>query len=459
MRNIYSSSCCEGEQIVGRIIYGKKFPFGTVSEETYKTDMTALNSKVSQLNAAVANAQSGVTANEAEIRNFKSGISDIRTQIGNLISTDAEHDREIAVLENSVSAAGMQLTETRSAVSDLSTRVAGISTSLSSVSNNLSALETTVSALDGRVTNDVARIDRSVAAVQSDMVEHEREIATLKSKVSSDEASLSETREKVSEISARMANYETAQATLRNQVLNVSDSLNSRCDSLSTSLNAVRQDIQELRRTVGELSVSTAASIATINQRLANLEGGEVIGILSFTATPQMCEKGATENVILSWTTKGDVRSAKINGETVTGNTKTIANLSSTQEFTLIIEDAKGITDQMKIVVPFINHIYWGTDSSGLMTEGTVKGLDYSELSDVAARSIRFTVNNSYIYYSYPKRLGTVQFKVGQLVGGFCDPDSVVIDNHAGYTEEYYVYRSNQKLGVNGPVSVTVEIE
>lgn len=378
MRNIYSSSCCEGEQIVGRIIYGKKFPFGTVSEETYKTDMTALNSKVSQLNAAVTNAQSGVTANEAEIRNLKSGISDIRTQIGDLISTDAEHDREIAVLENSVSAAGMQLTEIRSAVSDLSTRV---------------------------------------------------------------------------------ANYETAQATLRNQVLNVSDSLNSRCDSLSTSLNAVRQDVQELRRTVGELSISTATSIATINQRLANLEGGEVIGILSFTATPQMCEKGATENVILSWTTKGDVRSAKINGETVTGNTKTIANLSSTQEFTLIIEDAKGITDQMKIVVPFINHIYWGTDPSGLMTEGTVKGLDYSELSDVAARSIRFTVNNSYIYYSYPKRLGTVQFKVGQLVGGFCDPDSVVIDNHAGYTEEYYVYRSNQKLGVNGPVSVTVEIE
>ena len=374
MRNIYSSSCCEGEQIVGRIIYGKKFPFGTVSEETYETDMTALNSKVSQLNTAVTNAQSGVTANEAEIRNLKSGISDIRTQIGNLISTDAERDREIAVLENSVSATGMQLTEIRSAVSDLSTRV---------------------------------------------------------------------------------ANYETTQATLRNQILNVSDSLNSRCDSLSTSLNAVRQDIQELRRTVGELSVSTAASIATINQRLANLEGGEAIGILSFTATPQTCEKGVTENIVLEWETKGDVKTTKINGEVVSGNTKTIKNVQSNQEFTLTVSDAKGITDSKKVSVTFSNYIYWGTDTSGLMTEGTVKGLDYSELTDQRTRNISTNPYGAYVYYSYPKRLGASIFSVSGFTGGFTSPETVVINNPSGYQEDYYVYRSVNKL--TGSLEIVVK--
>lgn len=374
MRNIYSSSCCEGEQIVGRIIYGKKFPFGTVSEETYETDMTALNSKVSQLNTAVTNAQSGVTANEAEIRNLKSGISDIRTQIGNLINTDAEHDREIAVLESSVSATGMQLTETRSAVSDLSTRV---------------------------------------------------------------------------------ANYETAQATLRNQILNVSDSLNSRCDSLSTSLNAARQDIQELRRTVGELSVSTAASIATINQRLANLEGGEAIGILSFTATPQTCEKGVTENIVLEWETKGDVKTTKINGEVVSGNTKTIKNVQSNQEFTLTVSDAKGITDSKKVSVTFSNYIYWGTDTSGLMTEGTVKGLDYSELTDQRTRNISTSPYGAYVYYSYPKRLGASIFSVSGFTGGFTSPETVVINNPSGYQEDYYVYRSVNKL--TGSLEIVVK--
>ena len=374
MRNIYSSSCCEGEQIVGRIIYGKKFPFGTVSEETYKTDMTALNSKVSQLNTAVTNAQSGVTANEAEIRNLKSGISDIRTQIGNLISTDAERDREIAVLESSVSATGMQLTETRSAVSDLSTR---------------------------------------------------------------------------------MANCETTQATLRNQILNVSDSLNSRCDSLSTSLNAVRQDIQELRRTVGELSVSTAASIATINQRLANLEGGEAIGILSFTATPQTCEKGVTENIVLEWETKGDVKTTKINGEVVSGNTKTIKNVQSNQEFTLTVSDAKEITDSKKVSVTFSNYIYWGTDTSGLMTEGTVKGLDYSELTDQRTRNISTNPYGAYVYYSYPKRLGASIFSVSGFTGGFTSPETVVINNPSGYQEDYYVYRSVNKL--TGSLEIVVK--
>ena len=374
MRNIYSSSCCEGEQIVGRIIYGKKFPFGTVSEETYETDMTALNSEVSQLNTAVTNAQSGVTANEAEIRNLKSGISDIRTQIGNLISTDAEHDREIAVLENSVSATGMQLTETRSAVSDLSTRV---------------------------------------------------------------------------------ANCETTQATLRNQILNVSDSLNSRCDSLSTSLNAARQDIQELRRTVGELSVSTAASIATINQRLANLEGGEAIGILSFTATPQTCEKGVTENIVLEWETKGDVKTTKINGEVVSGNTKTIKNVQSNQEFTLTVSDAKGITDSKKVSVTFSNYIYWGTDTSGLMTEGTVKGLDYSELTDQRTRNISTNPYGAYVYYSYPKRLGASIFSVSGFTGGFTSPETVVINNPSGYQEDYYVYRSVNKL--TGSLEIVVK--
>lgn len=374
MRNIYSSSCCEGEQIVGRIIYGKKFPFGTVSEETYETDMTALNSKVSQLNTAVTNAQSGVTANEAEIRNLKSGISDIRTQIGNLINTDAEHDREIAVLESSVSATGMQLTETRSAVSDLSTR---------------------------------------------------------------------------------MANCETTQATLRNQILNVSDSLNSRCDSLSTSLNAARQDIQELRRTVGELSVSTAASIATINQRLANLEGGEAIGILSFTATPQTCEKGVTENIVLEWETKGDVKTTKINGEVVSGNTKTIKNVQSNQEFTLTVSDAKGITDSKKVSVTFSNYIYWGTDTSGLMTEGTVKGLDYSELTDQRTRNISTSPYGAYVYYSYPKRLGASIFSVSGFTGGFTSPETVVINNPSGYQEDYYVYRSVNKL--TGSLEIVVK--
>ena len=201
--------------------------------------------------------------------------------------------------------------------------------------------------------------------------------------------------------------------------------------------------------------MSTAASIATINQRLANLEGGEAIGILSFTATPQTCEKGVTENIVLEWETKGDVKTTKINGEVVSGNTKTIKNVQSNQEFTLTVSDAKGITDSKKVSVTFSNYIYWGTDTSGLMTEGTVKGLDYSELTDQRTRNISTNPYGAYVYYSYPKRLGASIFSVSGFTGGFTSPETVVINNPSGYQEDYYVYRSVNKL--TGSLEIVVK--
>lgn len=308
MRNVYT--CCDGAPVIGKIVYGEKFPYGTVSKETHEADINALKAK--------------------------------DDEILNLINT--------VVSEN---------------ISNVSTRVAGC---------------------------------------------------------------------------------ESAIVTLRNQILNVSDNINDRYDGFNNSLTALRQDVQEIRRTVSELSVSTAASIATINQRLANLEGSEAIEILSFTANPNICEKGSTENIVLEWSVKGDVRSIKVNGEAVSGNTMTVRNLNNSKEFTLTIEDAKGITETRKVVVLFANHVYWGVDRSETITDGLVKGLDFNEVTDVRTRTITVSPDNKYIYYAYPKIMGVSEFAVGQFIGGFEEPETVVIDNHAGYAEEYYVYRSVQLL-------------
>ena len=94
----------------------------------------------------------------------------------------------------------------------------------------------------------------------------------------------------------------------------------------------------------------------------------------------------------------------------------------------------------------FVNHIFWGVSASANQTEGNVKALDNTELSDVRARTIHVSANNEYVYYAYPKRLGTSEFRVNGFTGGFEDPVIVSIDNHAGYDEDYYVYRSANKL-------------
>lgn len=49
MRNYYNS-CCDGEAVIGRIVYGNKYPFGTVSEETYATDMDRLDNTITGIN-------------------------------------------------------------------------------------------------------------------------------------------------------------------------------------------------------------------------------------------------------------------------------------------------------------------------------------------------------------------------------------------------------------------------
>ena len=53
-----------------------------------------------------------------------------------------------------------------------------------------------------------------------------------------------------------------------------------------------------------------------------------------------------------------------------------------------------------------------------------------------------------YVWYAYPKRLGTAQMWQGGFQGGFEDPVSVPVTNGSGFTEDYYVYRSiNSSLG------------
>ena len=65
--------------------------------------------------------------------------------------------------------------------------------------------------------------------------------------------------------------------------------------------------------------------------------------------------------------------------------------------------------------------------------------------------TIYFTTNTAggqFIWFCYPKRLGTVVFYQGVNPGGFEDPETVSLTNANGWSEDYYCYRSeNHSLG------------
>jgi hypothetical protein len=136
-------------------------------------------------------------------------------------------------------------------------------------------------------------------------------------------------------------------------------------------------------------------------------------------------------------------------GPTVSAEAVNYPAVGSSVTFTLHATDGTD-TDTETSSIAFYNYIYYGTSTvlSGY-TEANVEGLANSTISNTKGRTITLTVaDNYYIVYALPVRLGTVTFTVGGFEGGFQSPETVSVTNSAGYTENYYVYRStNEGLG------------
>jgi hypothetical protein len=100
--------------------------------------------------------------------------------------------------------------------------------------------------------------------------------------------------------------------------------------------------------------------------------------------------------------------------------------------------------------VAFYNYIYYGVSTATTFDEADVEALATSVISNTKGRTITETAGASdYIVYALPSRLGTVTFTVGGFEGGFESPETVSLTNSAGFTEDYYVYRStNADLGL-----------
>ncbi len=101
--------------------------------------------------------------------------------------------------------------------------------------------------------------------------------------------------------------------------------------------------------------------------------------------------------------------------------------------------------------VASINPLYYGvTSKTDTFTEADVEGLANSEITNDNTQTWD-AVNSGvgeYLLFAFPKRLGTITFWVGGFEGGFEDPETVSITNSNGWTEDYYVWRSeNSNLG------------
>lgn len=190
----------------------------------------------------------------------------------------------------------------------------------------------------------------------------------------------------------------------------------------------------------------------------------KAISISSFSASPSTAEMGSTvSSVTLSWgvnktptalTLDGSIIGVNDKSKTVTGTFK------SNKTWTLKATDERDAVATKTASLSFLNGIYYGvsvepnTYDSAFLLDGIDRGLNKTLRNSKLTSFSETPGGDEYIYYCLPKRMGTCSFKVGGFDGGFTLVDTIAFTNAFGYTEDYFIYRSDN-TGL-GQTSVTV---
>ena len=437
-----------------------------ISSLTGRVD--TLNSKVTHdvdaLTGRMTAAEGEIQGLDLTLREHSSEISSQGETIG-ILSSDLGAVTDLATATSATTAANTEaitgirdaITQMRASITANTTAINAFNsaiTELTSTQNvdratltaRIAAAENSVTALAQTVEGYSTALNNRISGVRADVDANMRDIAVIQSTLQIQGAAVESVENRCTAVENRMNTQEVGMATLRQQLLNSVMNIENEIEQIVTDKAAIKADLTALTQAVNAYEADTDATLREYNTRIARLEDSTPLEIISFTATPDVCEIGGSENVVLNWNVQGNIESLTINGEPVSGSSKTYANVHEATSFTLNAVDAKGNIARRTISVDFVNHIFWGVSASANQTEGTVKALDNTELSNVRARTITVSANNEYIYYAYPKRLGTSEFRVNGFTGGFENPAIVSIDNHAGYDEDYYVYRSANKL-------------
>lgn len=180
----------------------------------------------------------------------------------------------------------------------------------------------------------------------------------------------------------------------------------------------------------------------------------------SLSVTPSVAEIGSSvTNAKLNWSVSKETSSITLDGSNVTGTSYTDSKTyTSDKTWTLkATEKDRGGTATTTATLSFLNGVYYGVSA-----KSDIKASDRTEILKFnkelrSNKKPSFTANagaGQYIYYCLPTRMGTCSFKVGGFDGGFSLVDEGSFQNSSGYSENYYIYRSEN--AALGSTSVTV---
>lgn len=209
--------------------------------------------------------------------------------------------------------------------------------------------------------------------------------------------------------------------------------------------------------TSGNISTAlgyTPAKSDDVTSILARLDALEyvAIAIKSFTNTVGTVEMGSTiTSVTFNWSLNKTPTSLKLGttalSTSATSHTLSGQSITSNTTYKLTAADAKNSATKTTSI-SFVNGVYYGAAAISTVNSEFILSLTRSLQSSKAKTFSATAGSDQYIWYAVPTRYGACTFNVGGFDGGFTLVNTVSFTNASGYTENYYVYRSdNANLG------------
>ena len=201
----------------------------------------------------------------------------------------------------------------------------------------------------------------------------------------------------------------------------------------------------------------TAADAYSVGLRLGSLEERvsiiekPKIEIVDFSCTPTQFELGNTiTQIVFSWSYDGaqNLVSQSIDGVSIPINSRTYTltsqSITQTTSFTLTATDTEGVEVSKTVYIIGLPTLQYGAATEpqeytsefiGALTKKIYNGADTSVTINAT--------NNKYSYICYPIRYGVKHLLYNGIEGGFNYQTTVSYTNTYGYTENYYIYRSD----------------
>lgn len=227
-------------------------------------------------------------------------------------------------------------------------------------------------------------------------------------------------------------------------------------------MNAIHRYLEKLQNQIDNIDLSDkdiyAKNVHYENEQFTNVQDAldsllykipEVNSLSSNINTT--VEMGTMlSSVIFTWSYNKSIVSQSFAGVTLDSNIRTYTytkGIYNNITLTLTANDGKNNCSR-NISFTYANRIFYGVSDTTAYNVSLLKSLS-NTLSNNKNRSFTVNpINNQHIIYAIPSRLGECKFSVNGFEGGFQKVSTIKYTNSQNYTEDYYIYRSdNPNLG------------